>query len=64
MVHLERLPDRSRRVVEIAEVKGMENGEIVLNPLFEFDRREGKLLRKGKILHRKKLERVGIHEDI
>ena len=64
MVHLERLPDRSRKVVEIAEVKGMENGEIVLNPLFQFDRKEGKLMRKNRILHRKKLERAGIYDEV
>jgi len=64
MVHLERLPDRSRKVVEIAEVKGMENGEIILNPLFSYDRKEGCLVRTGKILHRKKLERMGITDEV
>ena len=34
LVHLGRMRDRSRKVLEILEVMGVENGEIVLNPLF------------------------------
>jgi pilus assembly protein CpaF len=37
MVHLSRLRDKSRKVVEISEVKGMKNGEIVLNPIYRFE---------------------------
>lgn len=36
VVHLGRLRDRSRRVLSISEVKGIVDGEIVLNRLFEF----------------------------
>ncbi|MFC0299825.1 CpaF family protein [Virgibacillus soli] len=36
MVHLSRFRDHSRKVVEVAEVLGVENGEIQLNPLFIF----------------------------
>ena len=36
VIQLERLRDKSRRVTEITEVIGCENGEIVLNPLFVF----------------------------
>ncbi len=36
LVHLGRLRDRSRRVLSIAEIVGMEQGEIRLNPLFAF----------------------------
>lgn len=35
-IHLARLRDRSRRVMEIVEVTGCRDGEIQLNPLFEF----------------------------
>lgn len=35
-IQLGRLRDKSRRVVEIAEVDGIKDGEIVLNPLFRF----------------------------
>ena len=37
IVHLGRLRDKSRRVLEIAEVAGYRDGEIVLNPLFRFE---------------------------
>ena len=36
VVHLGRLRDRSRRVLEIREVVGMENDEIVTRELFRF----------------------------
>lgn len=42
IIHVGRLRDKSRRVLEICEVKGYENGEIVLNPLFVFQE-EGKM---------------------
>lgn len=35
-VHLSRLRDRSRRVMEISEVAGIRSGEVILNPLYEF----------------------------
>ncbi|AIQ11744.1 CpaF family protein [Paenibacillus durus] len=35
-VHLARLRDRSRRVTEISEVVGLNDGEVQLNPLYEF----------------------------
>lgn len=37
MVHLQRLRDRSRRVTEISEVVGMDDGEVMLNPLYLFE---------------------------
>ncbi|WP_238403012.1 CpaF family protein [Paenibacillus mesophilus] len=36
MIHLSRFRDRSRRVTEITELTGIEQGEIRLNPLFAF----------------------------
>ena len=36
MVHLMRLRDNSRKVVEISEVLDVEDGEITLNPLYQF----------------------------
>ncbi|MNB81378.1 putative conjugal transfer protein [compost metagenome] len=46
IIHLARLRDRTRRVVEICEVTGMAEGEVQLNPLFEF-REDGE--NKGRI---------------
>ena len=36
IVHLARMRDHSRKVVEITEVLGYEKGEIILNPLYRF----------------------------
>ena len=37
IVHLGRLRDKSRKVLEIAEVDGYQNGEIILSPLYMFE---------------------------
>jgi pilus assembly protein CpaF len=57
MVHLGRLRDRSRRVLEISEVDGMENGEVRLNPLYIWNDENQKLERCGELKHQLKLER-------
>ena len=36
IIQLSRLRDKSRRTMEITEVLGYENGEIVLNPIYQF----------------------------
>lgn len=36
MIHLSRFRDHTRRVVEISEVRGMKDGEIVIAPLYKF----------------------------
>lgn len=36
VVHLGRMRDKSRRVLNISEVSGFENGEIILNTIYEF----------------------------
>ena len=61
-VHLGRLKDKSRKVLEIAEVKGMAGEEVELNPLFI---RNEELIRTGSLLHREKFEKAGIiYEEI
>lgn len=37
VVHLARIRDGSRKIIEIAEVMGMEGGEIKLSPLYRFE---------------------------
>lgn len=66
-VHLGRMRDRSRKVLEIAEVDGIKNGEIVLRPLFLFresghgsDRVEGIWEKTGELKHRDKLHFAGL----
>ena len=68
IVHLGRLRDKSRRVLEIMEVAGCEGNEILLNPLFLFEETGedgngniiGKLERKGELLHGDKLKSAGL----
>ena len=40
-VHLQRMPDRSRKVVEITEICGFSGDEYILNPLFSYSPEKG-----------------------
>ncbi|GKX30628.1 type II secretion system protein E [Vallitalea longa] len=69
MVHLGRLRDKSRRVLEIVEIDKYEKGNIILNPLYEFqesdntdhDKVQGELIQTGnKLIHRNKFNMAGI----
>ncbi len=60
VIHLGRLRDKSRKVLEITEIVGMKNEEIILNPLFLFREEEGELVRIGKLGNRYKMESAGI----
>ena len=68
IVHLGRLRDKSRKVLEIAEVLGYQDGEVQLATLFAFEetgqeedgRVLGKLVRKGELLHEDKLKTAGL----
>ena len=46
IVHLSRLRDKSRKTMEITEVVGYENGQIILNPLYIFEEDENSTLTK------------------
>lgn len=46
IIHLSRLRDKSRRTMEITEVLGCKDGEIQLNPLYEFRETAGSTLNK------------------
>ena len=68
IVHLGRLRDKSRRVLEIAEVLGFEEGEIRLRTVFSFEEQGqdeqgkvvGTLVRKGELVHGDKLKDAGL----
>ena len=67
VVHLGRLRDKSRRLLEVSEITGIQNGEIQLNRLFMFHERgetdgriEGEWIRKGTLCRTSKLELAGI----
>ncbi len=73
IIHLSRLRDKSRKTMEITEVVGYENGEIILNPLYVFEEDEntslsrvsGSLKRtKNKLQNDFKLKLSGIIEEI
>ena len=58
IIHLGRLHDKSRKVLEIDEVVGINNGEIVLRKLFELEKtKEGFELRKitDELIHKEKM---------
>ena len=46
IIHLSRLRDKSRKTMEITEVLGCKDGEIQLNPLYEFRETAGSTLNK------------------
>ena len=67
IVHLGRLRDRSRKVLEIAEVTGMRDGQITLSTLYRFaetGEENGKIAgtwnREKEITQRVKFEMAGI----
>ncbi|MCR4607947.1 MAG: CpaF family protein [Oscillospiraceae bacterium] len=62
VIQLGRMRDKSRKVTDIVELAGYENGRIVLNELYAFD---GEKLRAtgNKLLSRKKLEREAVVTD-
>ncbi len=68
IVHLGRLRDKTRKVLEIVEVCGFENGEIVLSPLFRFEEEGetgggkilGTLRKKGELAYVEKLQTAGL----
>jgi pilus assembly protein CpaF len=66
IVHLGRLRDRSRRVIEIVEITGFEDGEIVTMPIYEFretgeksGKVEGEFVKVNELRHRDKLRAAG-----
>ena len=68
LVHLGRLRDKSRKVLEIVEVLGFEQGEIRLRPLYRFQEEgedengkiTGILEKKGELTYVEKLKAAGI----
>jgi len=61
LIHLERGKDKKRRVVEISEVLGVQEGEIQLNKLYQF----GKCgwTKKNPLRDQQKLKLAGFEED-
>ena len=73
IIFLSRMRDKTRKTMEITEIVGYENGEIILNPLYVFEEDEnstvdkvsGSLNRtKNKLINDTKLRLTGIYQDI
>lgn len=70
IVHLGRLRDKSRKVLEITEVMGFKEGVVTLNPLYMFEetgedekgRVLGILQRKGELMDERKLNAAGLSQ--
>lgn len=62
IVHLGRLPDKSRRVLEISELCGIKDGEICLEQLYRLQGADGDwhLEKTGQLRNLKKLKMTGI----
>lgn len=71
IVHLGRLRDKSRKVLEIVEITGFENNEIQTNPLYVFEEEDedesgrvaGTLWKKGVLKGVEKLKAAGISSE-
>lgn len=65
MIHLSRLRDHSRKVVAISEVIGLDNGEVQLNPLYEFveegETEDGKIIGSLKPTGNKLQDQLKLH---
>lgn len=73
IIQLSRLRDKSRKTMEISEILGYENGQIIMNPLYIFEEDEkstfekvsGKLVRTDNRLHNDyKLKLMGYQNNI
>ncbi len=59
-VHLRRMPDGSRKVVEISEMQGYKDGNIRLGKIYDHDSKTNKLQKVGTLQRTEKLEIKGI----
>ena len=70
MIHITRLRDRSRKIVQVSEITGIKNGEICLHSLYEFHEIgekdgeiEGMFVRADRLLFTKKIRERGLMEE-
>ncbi len=60
IVHLGRTPDKGRKVLEIIELCGIENGKIKVNSLFKYTNAKGLKASGNHLMDQGKLERKGM----
>lgn len=71
MIHLGRLRDKRRVLLEITEIDGCRDGEIILNPIYRFEEQGmstaggilGSWERVGELHHKEKLVAAGFGDD-
>lgn len=49
MIHLGRIKDGTRKVLSIMKMGGLKNGEVELEPLYEYDGEKGRLRKTGEL---------------
>lgn len=61
IIHLGRLRDKSRKLLQIMEVEGIRNGEVSLRTIYEYQENEGKgrWQKREELLHQDKMSRAG-----
>ncbi len=61
-IHLGRLKNKERKLLEIAEVMGMEDGDVILQPLYVYDEMKdgGTWIKKSELSNVKKLQAAGL----
>lgn len=62
IIHVGRLPDGRRRLMEIVEIIGIEDGEVKTHPLFSIGE-DGVFRKIGSIRNQKKLKEYGQYEN-
>ncbi|MCR5144612.1 MAG: CpaF family protein [Lachnospiraceae bacterium] len=66
IIHLGRMRDKSRKLIEITEVIGMKGSEIELRSLYRFEessddgRVRGAWIKENELMHQEKLKRAGL----
>lgn len=61
IIHLGRVRDGSRKLLEIDEILGMEDGQVIMKKLFVYNQEKG-LLPAGALKNTKKLKEYGQYE--
>ncbi len=59
-IHVSRQNDRSRKVVEIAEVMGMRDGEVEMRTIYEYEREKDTWIQRNRLTNTEKMKKAGI----
>ena len=60
IIHLSRIAGKGRKVMEIAEIQGLENGKFIINQLFYYKFNKGLTATGKKLAGTEKLEMAGL----